>query len=51
MLVPVSGAVIAALLLGERLDPIQLIGGALIVAGIGLATLQGVRLPLRQVAA
>jgi probable blue pigment (indigoidine) exporter len=51
MLVPVSGAVIAALLLGERLDPIQLIGGALIVAGIGLATLQGIRLPLRQVAA
>jgi drug/metabolite transporter (DMT)-like permease len=37
-LVPLSGAVIAAIFLGERLDPGQLTGGALIVAAIVVAT-------------
>ncbi len=41
MLVPVSGALIAAILLGERLDALQLLGGALIVAAIALATVRG----------
>ncbi len=40
MLVPVSGAAIAAVLLGERLDGVQIAGGVLIVVGIGLATLR-----------
>ena len=51
MLVPVSGAAIAALLLGERLDGLQLAGGALIVAGIGLATLRRLTIPAAKVAA
>ena len=37
-LVPLSGAVIAAVFLGERLDPGQLTGGALIVLAIVVAT-------------
>ena len=41
MLMPISGAVIAAVLLNERLDPLQLAGAGLILAGIGAATLPG----------
>jgi drug/metabolite transporter (DMT)-like permease len=40
LLMPVSGALIAAVLLGERLDPVQLLGAALILLGIGLATVR-----------
>jgi O-acetylserine/cysteine efflux transporter len=40
LLMPISGALIAAALLGERLDQIQLAGAALILLGIAVATLQ-----------
>ncbi len=40
LLMPISGTVIAALLLGERLDLVQLAGAGLILAGIGAATLR-----------
>ena len=40
LLMPVSGALIAAALLGERLDQIQLAGAALILIGIAVATLR-----------
>jgi drug/metabolite transporter (DMT)-like permease len=40
LLMPVSGALIAAALLGERLDAIQLMGGALILLGIAVATMR-----------
>jgi O-acetylserine/cysteine efflux transporter len=40
LLMPVSGALIAAVLLGERLDPIQLLGGTLILLGIAVATMR-----------
>jgi drug/metabolite transporter (DMT)-like permease len=43
LLMPVAGAVIAAVLLGERLDLVQLVGAALILAGIGVATVRGRR--------
>jgi drug/metabolite transporter (DMT)-like permease len=43
LLMPVSGAMIAALLLGERLDLIQLLGAGLILLGVGLATVRGRR--------
>lgn len=39
LLMPISGALIAAALLGERLDQIQLAGAALILLGIAVATL------------
>ncbi len=44
LLAPVTGALLSAILVGERLDPLQLGGGALIVAAIALATLPGIRL-------
>jgi O-acetylserine/cysteine efflux transporter len=40
LLMPISGALIAAALLGERLDQIQLAGAALILLGIAVATLR-----------
>jgi drug/metabolite transporter (DMT)-like permease len=43
LLMPISGALIAAALLGERLDQIQLAGAGLILLGIAAATLQGRR--------
>lgn len=43
MLMPISGALIAAALLGERLDQIQLGGAGLILLGIAAATMQGRR--------
>lgn len=41
LLMPISGALIAAALLGERLDQIQLGGAGLILLGIAAATLRG----------
>jgi drug/metabolite transporter (DMT)-like permease len=41
LLMPISGALIAAALLGERLDQIQLAGAGLILLGIAAATLRG----------
>ena len=43
LLAPLTGALLSALLVGERLDPLQLLGGALIVAAIALATLPAAR--------
>ncbi len=43
LLAPLTGALLSALLVGERLDPLQLIGGGLIVGAIALATLSGTR--------
>ena len=43
MLMPISGTLIAAALLGERLDPLQLVGAGLILVGIGAATVRGRR--------
>ncbi len=40
LLMPISGTLIAAALLGERLDQIQLAGAALILIGIAVATLR-----------
>lgn len=40
LLMPISGTVIAAFLLGERLDLVQLLGAGLILAGIAAATLR-----------
>ncbi len=40
LLMPISGAVIAALLLVERLDLVQLLGAGLILLGIAAATLR-----------
>jgi drug/metabolite transporter (DMT)-like permease len=37
-LVPVAGAAAAALLLGEHLQPAQLLGGAIILAGVAITT-------------
>ena len=45
LLMPISGALIAAALLGERLDLVQLVGAGLILLGIGVATLRGRRSP------
>lgn len=39
LLMPISGSLIAAFLLNERLDLLQLVGAGLILAGIGAATL------------
>jgi probable blue pigment (indigoidine) exporter len=39
LLAPVTGALVSAVLVGERLDIVQLVGGALIVGAIALATL------------
>jgi drug/metabolite transporter (DMT)-like permease len=39
MLNPLTAALLAGPLLGERLTPLQLVGGGLVLAGIGLATL------------
>ena len=41
LLMPISGSVIAAALLGERLDLVQLAGAGLILAGIAAATVRG----------
>jgi drug/metabolite transporter (DMT)-like permease len=41
LLIPISGALLAAALLGERLDQIQLAGAGLILLGIAVATLRG----------
>ena len=40
MLMPISGTVISAFLLGERLDVLQLVGAGLILAGIAGATIR-----------
>jgi drug/metabolite transporter (DMT)-like permease len=40
MLMPISGTVISAFLLGERLDPLQLFGAGLILVGIAAATIR-----------
>lgn len=40
LLIPISGAVIAAVLLGERLDVLQLVGAGLILVGIAVATMR-----------
>ncbi|MEP7040448.1 MAG: DMT family transporter [Chloroflexota bacterium] len=40
LLMPISGTLIAAALLGERLDQIQLAGAALILLGIAAATMR-----------
>lgn len=37
-LVPVAGAAAAVLLLGEHLQPMQLLGGAVILAGVAIST-------------
>ena len=39
LLAPITGALVSAVLVGERLDAVQLAGGALIVGAIALATL------------
>lgn len=41
LLMPIAGTLIAAALLGERLDQIQLAGAGLILLGIAAATLRG----------
>jgi drug/metabolite transporter (DMT)-like permease len=43
LLIPISGTLIAAALLGERLDQVQLGGAGLILLGIAAATLPGRR--------
>jgi drug/metabolite transporter (DMT)-like permease len=40
LLMPISGTLIAAALLGERLDVLQLVGAGLILAGVGVATVR-----------
>jgi drug/metabolite transporter (DMT)-like permease len=40
LLMPISGALLAAALLGERLDQVQLAGAGLILLGIAVATLR-----------
>lgn len=40
LLMPISGTLIAAALLGERLDPLQIVGAALILGGLGVATVR-----------
>lgn len=50
LLAPVTGALLSTSLLGERLDPLQLAGGALIVLAIALATLPAA-LPTRSMPA
>lgn len=49
LLIPISGALIAAFMLGERLDLLQLVGAGLILAGIAVATVRG-RRPARRTA-
>jgi drug/metabolite transporter (DMT)-like permease len=39
LLIPISGTLIAAAMLGERLDRVQLVGAALILLGIAAATI------------
>jgi probable blue pigment (indigoidine) exporter len=46
MLMPISGTVISAILLGERLDLLQLSGAGLILAGIAAATIRTSRQPM-----
>ena len=43
LLNPLTAAVLAAPLLGERMTPAQLLGAACVLAGIGLATVVGAR--------
>jgi O-acetylserine/cysteine efflux transporter len=40
LLMPISGTLIAAAMLGERLDGVQLAGAGLILLGVGAATIQ-----------
>ena len=40
LLMPISGTLIAAALLGERLDLVQLVGAGLILVGVGVATVR-----------
>jgi drug/metabolite transporter (DMT)-like permease len=40
LLMPISGTLIAAALLGERLDLLQLVGAGLILVGVGVATIR-----------
>ncbi len=47
LLMPISGLLIAAALLGERLDLLQLAGAGLILVGVGVATVRGRRSFLR----
>jgi probable blue pigment (indigoidine) exporter len=43
LLNPLTAAVLAAVLLGERLGPVQIVGCALVLAGVVLATVLGAR--------
>ena len=43
LVAPLTGALLSAVLVQERLDPLQLLGGALIVMAIALATLRPAR--------
>jgi drug/metabolite transporter (DMT)-like permease len=38
LLNPLTGALLAIPILGESLAPLQIVGGALVIVGIGLAT-------------
>lgn len=49
-LVPIAGLVLAFLILGERPHPIQLAGGAVILAGVRVATLRRRATPLEAAA-
>lgn len=51
LLMPISGLLISAFLLGERLDPLQLVGAALILVGIAVATVRARRIVVVPVAA
>ena len=51
LLIPISGTLIAAALLGERLDQIQLGGAGLILLGIAAATLPSRRVQAAEVPA
>ncbi len=51
LLMPISGLLISAALLGERLDSLQLVGAALILAGIAVATVGTRRIVVVPVAA
>lgn len=51
LLMPISGLLISAFLLGERLDPLQLVGAGLILVGIAVATVRARRIVVVPVAA
>ena len=51
LLMPISGLLISAFLLEERLDPLQLVGAGLILVGIAVATVRARRITVVPVAA